>query len=96
MAVKNLDKEYELQQKWDKVESAWKILKKAVVEYRKLEDNEDRDDAWYFGYILGSVKWTSSSENLKEVVGLGIDTGIQVKNMRAILLAREEKKDGNK
>ena len=92
MAVKNLDKGYELQQKWDKVESAWKILKKAVVEYRKLEDKEGRDDAWYFGYILGSVEWTSSDENLKEVVGLGIDTGIQTKNMRAILLAREEKK----
>lgn len=92
MTAKNLDKEYELQQKWDKVESAWNALKEAVVEYRKLEDIEGRDDAWYFGYILGSVDWTSSREKLKEVVSLGIDTGIQTKNMRAILLAREEKK----
>ena len=96
MVAKNLDKQYELQQKWDKVEDAWNTLKKAVVEYRKLEDNEDRDDAWYFGYILGSVKWTSSSENLKEVIGLGIDAGIQTKNMRAILLAKEGKKNENR
>lgn len=92
MVAKNLDKECELQQKWDKVESAWNALKEAVVEYRKLEDIEGRDDAWYFGYILGSVDWTSSREKLKEVVSLGIDTGIQTKNMRSILLAREEKK----
>jgi len=92
MVAKNLDKQYELQQKWDKVESAWNTLKKAVVEYRKLEDIEGRDDAWYFGYILGSAGWTSSSENLKEVIGLGIDTGIQTKNMRAVLLARKEEK----
>lgn len=91
MAAKNLDKQYELQQKWDKVEDAWNTLKKAVVEYRKLEDNEDRDDAWYFGYILGSVEWTSSRDGIKEAVELGIDTGIQTKNMRAILAAREEK-----
>lgn len=95
MTMKNLDKEYELQQKWDKVESAWDTLKKAVVEYRKLEDREGRDDAWYFGYILGSMEWTSSREALREAVCLGIDEGIHIKNMRAILLAGEEEKNDN-
>ncbi len=93
MTVKNLDKEYELQQSWDKVEDAWHTLKKAVVAYRKLENEyrEDaRDDAWYFGYILGSVEWTDSREGLKDAVALGIDEGITTQNMREILLTREK------
>lgn len=98
MTAKNLEKNYELDQLWDKVEDAWHNLKKAVVAYRKLENEyrgTERDDAWYFGYILGSAEWTSSREGLKAAFTLGIDEGITTKNMREILLAKEKKDDND-
>lgn len=81
MEQKQLDK------KWDEVQEIFYKFQDKLVEYRKLEDKHS--DAWYFGYILGSLEWDGG--DLVDEVIWGIRGGQVQKSFRKMLEAKDGK-----
>ena len=70
---------------------AWKIVevkcnefKRSIIDYRKHYSEDQRDDAWYIGWCLGHLDWTSTYESAVERLLEGIELAFMMRGLHEV------------